>query len=164
MAEYYRPNAGIVVFNRQRKVLLCLRNDIADAWQFPQGGIEKGEIPLQAALRELKEETSITSVIPVKTLTQPARYRFTPKIIQSMRQRGFENVGQDMYWNLVFFTGSDAEINLQTENQEFSAYRWGTLTEAHQLIAKFKKPAYAVAVQEFAPIIAQYIVPDEEKV
>ena len=164
MTEYYRPNAGIVVFNRERKVLLCQRNDIAGAWQFPQGGIEKGEMPLQAALRELKEETSITSVIPVKTLTKPARYRFTPEIIVSMQQRGFNNVGQDMYWSLVFYTGDDNEINLQTESPEFSSYHWGTLEEAYQLIAEFKKTAYAVAVQEFAPIIAQYIVPNEENI
>lgn len=162
MAEYYRPNAGIVIFNRQRKVLLCLRNDIAGAWQFPQGGIEKGETPLQAALRELKEETSVTSVSPVKTLNKAARYRFTPEIIASMQQRGFNNVGQDMFWTLAFFEGEDTEINLQTEHPEFSSFRWGTIEEAYQLIADFKKPAYAVAIEEFAPIISQYTFPTDK--
>lgn len=160
MTEYYRPNAGIVLFNRQRKVLLCLRNDVAGAWQFPQGGIERGEIPLQAALRELEEETSVVSVVPIKTLDKPARYRFTPEIIASMQRRGFNNAGQDMYWTLAFFNGEDNEINLQTEHPEFSAFRWGTIEEAYQLIADFKKPAYERAVREFAPLIAQYEIPD----
>lgn len=163
MAEYYRPNAGIVVFNRQRKVLLCLRNDITNAWQFPQGGIEKGETPLQAALRELKEETSVTSVLPIKTLNKAARYRFTPEIIASMQQKGFNNVGQDMYWTLAFFEGEDSEINLQTEHPEFSSFRWGTIKEAYKLIADFKKSAYEIAVKEFAPIIAEYIYPIDKQ-
>ena len=67
--KIYRNCAGIIIFNTDKKVLVCARNDASDFnWQFPQGGIENNEKPSQAALRELKEETSITSVKPVKCL------------------------------------------------------------------------------------------------
>lgn len=73
MTELFRPNAGIVVFNKEGKVLLCQRSDKAGAWQFPQGGIETGETPAEAAKRELQEETSLKNVILVQTLkTLPA--------------------------------------------------------------------------------------------
>ena len=67
MAEY-RLNAGIVVFNRQGKVLLCRRKGWPDAWQFPQGGIDTGETAEQAAVRELREETSLSGLKHIKTL------------------------------------------------------------------------------------------------
>lgn len=161
MADIYRRNAGIVVFNRKRQVLLCKRNDVADSWQFPQGGIEEGETVAQAALRELKEETSLTNVTLVKSLDIPARYTFPPHIIKSMQRRGFKNIGQDIYWSLVFFGGDDAKINLQTAEPEFSEYRWGTLDEACRLIIPFKKTAYEAAKTAFEPLISAYVFPTE---
>lgn len=156
MLGNYRRNAGIVVFNRQRRILLCKRNDIADAWQFPQGGIESGETVAQAALRELKEETSLTDVQLIKSLDKPARYTFPPQVIESMKRRGFTNIGQDIYWSLVFFGGDDAKINLQTAEAEFDEYSWETMEEACKRIVDFKKAAYEVARAEFDDIIRQY--------
>jgi len=156
MAEYYRLNAGIVVFNKARRVLLCKRNDVKDSWQFPQGGIDEGETPKEAAFRELREETSLTDVTWVTTLTEPARYRFTPEIIASMQKRGYHNVGQDMYWSLFYFDGSDDKINLDTENPEFDEFCWTTLEEAYNLVVDFKKPAYHMAVNKFTKLIEQY--------
>lgn len=161
MSGIYRRNAGIVVFNRQRRVLLCKRNDVADSWQFPQGGIEEGETVAQAALRELKEETSLTNVTLVQSLDTPARYTFPPQIIESMQRRGYKNIGQDIYWSLVFFGGDDAEINLQTAEPEFSEYRWGTLDEACRLIIPFKKTAYEAARAAFEDIIQNHPFPSE---
>lgn len=159
MIETYRLNAGVVVFNRQRKVLVCRRSDEDDAWQFPQGGIEKGETPSEAALRELHEETSICSVTLVKTLAQSAKYRFPPDVLAFTQSLGWKHVGQDMFWSLVYFYGDDTEINLDTEGHEFNAFRWVSLHEAYDLIVDFKKQAYAVAVQEFSPLIEQYAFP-----
>lgn len=161
MSGIYRRNAGIVVFNRQRRVLLCKRNDVADSWQFPQGGIEEGETVAQAALRELKEETSLTNVTLVKSLETPARYTFPPQIIESMQRRGYPNIGQDIYWSLVFFDGDDAEINLKTAEPEFSEYRWSTLDEACRLIIPFKKTAYEAARAAFVNLIQNYKFPSE---
>lgn len=158
MADEYRRNAGIVVFNRHGKVLLCKRNDVADSWQFPQGGIEKDETPSEAALRELKEETSLENVKLVCTLQQPVRYRFPERILASMRARGFNNVGQEMYWSLCFFNGSDNEINLNTAEPEFSAFRWMSFDEVYELIVDFKKEAYAKARTSFQKIIENYLL------
>ncbi len=159
MIETYRLNAGVVVFNRQRKVLVCRRTDKDDAWQFPQGGIEKGETPTEAALRELCEETSVCSVKLVKTLTQSVKYRFPPDVLAFTQSLGWKNVGQDMFWSLFYFYGDDSEINLNTAEREFNAFRWVSLPEAYDLIIDFKKQAYAVAVQEFTPLIEQYAFP-----
>lgn len=153
MNEVFRLNAGAVVFNRFHRILLCERADIPGSWQFPQGGIEEGETPAQAATRELFEETSIKSVIRVKTLSTPARYRFPPQVLKSMRERGFMNSGQDIYWSLFFFDGDEAEINLRTQTPEFCRYKWATLQEALDLIVDFKKDVYQVAVNEFSHIV-----------
>lgn len=161
MSELYRRNAGIVVFNRKRQVLLCKRNDVADSWQFPQGGIENGETVTQAALRELKEETSLHNVVLVKSLNVPARYTFPPRILASMQRRGYANVGQDIYWSLVYFDGDDSEINLQTAEPEFSAYQWSDFQTACDLIVDFKKTAYFAARDAFEPIINRFELPTD---
>lgn len=156
MAEWFRRNAGIVVFRKDKKVLLCLRNDMKNSWQFPQGGIENGETPEQAATRELQEETSLSGLKRIATLQEAARYRFPQEVIDSMQKRGFTNSGQDMYWTLFYFSGSDDEINLNTEAPEFSSYKWGTLEEAVDLSVDFKKPAYNKMYQAFKPLIDNY--------
>ncbi len=153
MAEWYRRNAGIVVFNPNHKVLVCQRADIKDSWQFPQGGIEQGETVKQAAARELREETSLTNVKHIISLETPARYTFPPQVISSMQKRGFTNVGQDMFWSLFLFEGDDSEINLQTQEPEFKNFKWVSMQEAYDLCVDFKKPAYRVAVTEFLPYI-----------
>lgn len=157
MSEVFRPNAGIVVFNKDGKVLLCERSDEKGAWQFPQGGIERGETPLQAAKRELNEETSLKNVVPVKTLTEPAPYRFPPAVLALTQSRGWPYVGQKMYWSLFYFDGDESEINLDTKDKEFCAWQWGTLEQAYDLIVDFKKSAYIVALNEFAPLIVQWL-------
>ena len=157
MTEEFRPNAGIVVFNRAGQVLLCQRSDEVEAWQFPQGGIEKGETPQEAAKRELYEETSLKNVVPVQTLTEPVSYRFPPTVLALTQSRGWHYVGQKMYWSLFYFGGKDTEINLNTEGQEFKAWRWTTFAEACALIVGFKKTAYAVAAENFEPVIAQWL-------
>ena len=157
MKDNFRPNAGIVVFNKDGKVLLCERSDKKGAWQFPQGGIERGETPSQAAKRELKEETSLKNVVPVKTLSEPASYRFPPDVLTLTQSRGWQYIGQKMYWSLFYFAGDDSEINLDTKDKEFCAWRWGTLEQAYDMIVDFKKPAYAVALSEFAAFIPQWL-------
>lgn len=156
MTEWFRRNAGIVVFRADKKVLLCQRSDMEDSWQFPQGGIEEGETPEQAAARELREETSLLGLQHVATLTEAARYRFPPAVIASMQKRGFNNAGQDMYWSLFYFDGTDAAINLNTETPEFKAFKWTSLEEAVELAVDFKKPAYQKMYQAFKKLIAEY--------
>ena len=153
MFAEYRPNAGIVVSDSQGRVLLCLRKGTTDSWQFPQGGIEEGETPRQAAIRELREETSLSEVTPIKTLDFPAYYDFPADVALKLRYEGKKYKGQAMYWTLFLLTGKESQINLNTPEPEFSAYRWATLPEAYDLIVDFKKTAYAVALKEFLPLL-----------
>lgn len=153
MNKEYRLNAGIVVFNSIGKVLLCDRADQkAASWQFPQGGIEKEESPLNAARRELYEETGIKSVKPVAQMPQPLRYDFPKYFKMPFR-------GQEQYWTLFYFSGDEREINLQinTEEIEFRNYKWADIDEAPKLIVDFKKEVYNKVVSYFQPLIVDFL-------
>lgn len=154
MEKHFRKNAGVVVFNAQKKVLMCRRvQPKTDGWQFPQGGIEPGETPLQAAQRELFEETSITSVVAVKTIDYALRYEFPENVKQKFRSKEILSDGQDQYWSLFYFTGHDDEINLHTAEPEFDEFAWKDIEEAPDLVWKVKKDVYTKMVKEFKPII-----------
>lgn len=155
MSEY-RPNAGIVVFNGNKKVLLCRRIGWSDAWQFPQGGIDKNETPSEAAVRELQEETSLCGLKLIKTLDEGVCYDFPPEIAKNLNYEKRHYVGQKMYWSLFYFNGADSEINLQTKEPEFDDFCWTSLKKACEMIVDFKKKAYLKAFDEFSDIIENY--------
>ncbi len=155
--KHYRKNAGIVVFNRERKVLLCERvGNFKNAWQFPQGGIDKGETAVEAAVRELREETSLISVKYVASLPQPLTYDFPPEIKKSNASRGIFNDGQEQYWSLFLLTGNDKEINLQTGEPEFKSWRWTDIETAADNVVDFKKNVYQQVIKYFKPLIEKY--------
>lgn len=156
MAGVYRKNVGIAVFNKDQKVLMCARADKPGfAWQFPQGGIDNGETPLEAAYRELKEETGITSVEFVAQLNKPLRYDFPTEILENFKKLGRNNIGQEQYWVLFYFYGEDSEIDFAThpEEIEFKAYEWVDISEAPQRIVPFKKDVYQKVAKAFQPYI-----------
>lgn len=158
MSEVYRQCAGAVVFNTDGKVLLCSRIDVSgEHWQFPQGGIEAGETPETAARRELFEETSIQSVLPVYTDEFPNRYTFPDDVIKRFESRGIYTAGQDIYFTLFYFNGKDNEINLNTRQPEFKSYIWQDLQFAASHIVSFKKAVYEKISKRFAPLIQQYL-------
>lgn len=147
----YRKNVGIVVFNKDKKVLMCARNDKKTAhWQFPQGGIDAGETPLEAAYRELKEETGITSVQFVFITENSFKYEFPDKI------KGRDHIGQDQFWTLFYFTGDDAEIDINGDNPEFSNFEWTDIISAPNKIVAFKQNVYKQMVSIFMPLIEDY--------
>ena len=154
MEKIFRPNAGIVVFRADQKVLMCRRiHPKIDGWQFPQGGIDQDESPQEAAVRELREETSITSVQLVATLDKPLCYEFPEDVKEKFRQKGIFNDGQAQYWSLFYFTGTDQEINLATAEPEFDEFSWKDIEEAPNLVWEIKRDVYRQVVKEFAPII-----------
>ena len=155
--KQYRKCAGIIVFNKDKKVLICARNDAKGLnWQFPQGGVESDEQPLNAALRELKEETSISSVNSVKTLSYGMKYDFPDYVLKHSKGIGKKYDGQEIYWNLLYFYGNDDEIDLNTKEPEFKAYEWVEPREAVERIIDFKKSVYKSAIQELEQTILSY--------
>ena len=161
MADSYRKNAGIVVFRADKKVLVCKRIGASGTkcWQFPQGGIEPKETPLEAAYRELKEETGLSSVKEVFHLDEPIAYDYPPDVLESMKKKGFDDIGQAQYWTLFYFSGSDNEIDFCTNPKEieFSDYQWIDIRQAPYLVWEPKKAAYAEMVSKFAPVIECFV-------
>ena len=158
MSRHFRPCAGAIVFNKDGKVFLGSRIETAnDRWQFPPGGIEAGEIPAEAASRELYEETGISSVELVYTDVEPTRYEFSAEIKENFRKRGIFNDGQDIYFSLFYFTGNEKDIHLDMPHPEFKRYKWDTLEFAVFNVIDFKKEAYSAAAQRMAPLIKDYI-------
>ena len=154
----YRKNAGIVVFNRDKKVLMCERieGESGKSWQFPQGGMEQGETPEAAARRELKEETSVTSVRLIAQIKEGLKYDFPPEIKERFSHRGIDTDGQEQFWSLFLFEGNESEINLKTAEPEFKNWRWNDIAEADKHVIAFKQEIYRRVIKEFAPIIEKF--------
>ena len=147
----YRPCVGIVVFNAEGKVWLGQRLGTAAPhnWQFPQGGMDKGEQALAAAKRELEEETGMRSVTLLAQTPDWILYDFPPEIMESGAGRGFQ--GQKQIWFAFRFDGSDDEINLTAHAPvEFSAWRWADLQGAIDTVVPFKRSVYEQVATAFA--------------
>ena len=154
MTKLYRRNVGVIVC-RDNKVLLCARADRSDMqWQFPQGGIEKDEDIVEAAKRELFEETGISSVTFRTKMPISLKYDF-PK--GDKRHCFAPYSGQEQSWVLFDFVGDDSEINFFTnpEEIEFKAFEWVDISEAPKRIVAFKKDVYQKVAEYFSPIIKE---------
>jgi putative (di)nucleoside polyphosphate hydrolase len=160
----YRDCVGIVVFNQEGNVFIGRRKAEGDPdqsaalgapWQFPQGGIDKGEDPLRAALRELYEETSISAVSLLAEAPEWIYYDL-PDAALGIAFKG-KYRGQRQRWFAFAFTGKDSEIDVATpgggkHKAEFEAWRWERLSRTPGLIVPFKKQAYEKVVEAFADI------------
>ena len=154
----YRSNAGVVVFRGDGKVLFCKRLDnYVKNWQFPQGGIDKGETAEHAAFRELKEETSVVSVTRVAEYPEVVRYDFPDYVKAKNIQRGIFNDGQEQHWFLLFFEGNDSEINLKTKDQEFCDYQWIDIMSTPDMVVEFKYEVYSKIADYFSLKIKEYL-------
>lgn len=140
----YRRCVAIILI-KQELILACERNDIRGAWQIPQGGVNANEAPLNAAKRELFEETNITSVEFIKHSSKSYSYNF---IQDTPEYDGFKYVGQDVEFFVFKFIGFDSEINLSTHHAEFINWKWMSPHELSDNIIDFKKKAYIAALKD----------------
>ncbi len=147
----YRPCAGVMLLNRDGRVFVGQRLDSTlEAWQMPQGGIDEGEEPVDAAVRELREETG---VLPDKVrLIAEAPGEFLYDLPDDMIGRIWKGKwrGQRQRWFLFAFDGEDADIDIATPEPEFRAWRWAEPTDLPTMIVPFKKTLYQQVLAAFA--------------
>lgn len=146
----YRPCVGVMLVNTDGQVFVGQRKDWKDpAWQMPQGGIDDGETPLQAALRELWEETGVTTdLVSVEAETLDwVTYELPHEIVPKMW--GGKYRGQKQKWVLMRFNGTDDQVDIATEHPEFSEWRWLPADELLDTIVPFKRAVYESVLSEF---------------
>ena len=155
----YRPCVGAAVFNRAGSVFVGRRidgpehTDATHVWQMPQGGIDRGEDPWPAALRELYEETNIRSVEQLGEISEWLKYDLPPELVGQAWKGKYR--GQKQKWYALRFTGDDSEIDVATpgggaHEPEFVEWRWEPMQNLAKLVVPFKRVTYQRIVKEFA--------------
>ncbi len=150
----YRPNVGVMLVNGQGHVFVGQRTDSdIPAWQMPQGGVDKGETPRDAALRELQEETGVCPTqVTVEAETKGwVTYDLPHDVVPRIWKGRYR--GQEQKWFLMRFSGSDDQINIDTEHREFSEWRWLAADQLVDNIVPFKRAVYEQVMSEFGPLL-----------
>ena len=147
-----RSGVGIIVLNNEDKVFVAKRIDNPkNYWQMPQGGINKGEDFYTAALRELKEETSIISVKLVKEIEGSFTYILPDHLIGIIWKGRFK--GQKQKWFVMKFIGDETEINIKTKHPEFLDWKWIDLEDLTKIAVPFKLEVYKKITSEIKKLL-----------
>ena len=147
-----RNGVGIVLLNKQNKVFVARRIDNPkNFWQMPQGGVDKGEDFLTAALRELKEETNIKNVRLIKEIDGITTYELPDHLLGIIWKGKFK--GQKQKWFLMKFIGNEKEININTKNPEFLDWKWIDLDQITEVVVNFKLHVYKELKEKVKKII-----------
>ena len=147
-----RSGVGIVVLNKENKIFVAKRIDNKkNFWQMPQGGVDKGEDFYEAAIRELKEETSIKSVSLIKKIDGLLTYHLPNELLGIIWKGKFR--GQRQKWFITKFLGKDDEINLDTQHPEFIDWKWIDPNDLPEVIVEFKKELYLNLLKEINQVI-----------
>jgi len=147
-----RSGVGIIVLNQENKVFVAKRIDNPkNFWQMPQGGIDKNENFFTAALRELKEETSIVSVKLIKEIDDKFTYILPDHLIGIIWKGKFK--GQIQKWFIMRFVGNESEINIKTKHPEFLDWKWIDLKDLTKIAVNFKLEVYKQVKSEVLKIL-----------
>ncbi len=161
----YRPCVGVMLVNSQGLVFVGRRRNkrqpehVAPGheWQMPQGGIDPGEQPYAAALRELREETNVRSVELIAEAPDWYSYDLPQDVAKKAWRGGYR--GQTQKWFALRFTGDESEIDIHDpgpgHKPEFDAWRWEDVARLPELIIPFKRQVYEQVVAALAPLIVR---------
>lgn len=144
----YRPCVGLMLLNQDNHVFVAKRIDTrAEAWQMPQGGIDEGETPQEAAQREMREEIGTDNAKIIAESVGWLEYDLPEDLIPKLWDGKYR--GQKQKWFALRYLGKDADINIDTETPEFIEWKWVAMKELPELIVPFKRDLYQRLVQEF---------------
>jgi len=144
----YRPNVAAILQDAEGRVLVCERFNLPGAWQFPQGGVDKGESRDEALVRELAEELSLTTD-DYRLLASKGPYRYL--FGNGRKKKGFD--GQEQTYFLARFTATADRIDVHTKHQEFQAFRWIDPAEFNLAwLPGFKRDVYRAVLRDFFEI------------
>jgi putative (di)nucleoside polyphosphate hydrolase len=149
----YRLGVGVMILNQKNKIFIAKRADLAHSvdqalvWQMPQGGVDYGEDPYLAALREMKEEIGTNDVTLLAETKDWAYYDLPEELAGKLWNGRF--VGQKQKWYLFRYDGYDKDINIHTPHPEFCEWKWASPSEVLDLIVAFKRDLYYYLVHEF---------------
>ncbi|KAK6134144.1 hypothetical protein DH2020_032094 [Rehmannia glutinosa] len=139
----YRPNVGVCLINDDNMVFVASKLNVPGAWQMPQGGIEEGEEPQSAAIRELREETGVVTAEIIDEVPGWLTYDFPPAVKAKVNR----------LWFLMRLTADESEINLANGeiDQEFSEWKWASPEEVIEQAVDYKRPTYEEVMKAFRP-------------
>ena len=147
-----RKGVGIVLLNNKNKVFVAKRIDNPkNFWQMPQGGVDGDENYYEAALRELKEETSVASVELIQEIDKKLTYILPDHLIGIIWRGRFK--GQTQKWFAMRFIGNESEISINTKNPEFLDWKWIDLEDLTKIAVNFKLDVYKNLKQEVSKIL-----------
>ena len=147
-----RNGVGIVVLNKENKVFVAKRIDNPkDFWQMPQGGVNKGEDFLNAAFRELEEETGMKKVKLIQEIEGIMTYELPEHLLGIIWKGRYK--GQKQKWFLMKYLGSDKEINIKTKKPEFLEWKWIDLSMITEVVVDFKLHVYRELKEKIQKII-----------
>ena len=147
-----RSGVGIVILNKENKIFVAKRIDNPkNFWQMPQGGVDENENFYTAALRELKEETSIVSVKLIKEIEDKLTYILPDHLIGIIWKGKFK--GQKQKWYIMKFVGNESEINIKTKHPEFLDWKWIDLDDLTKIVVNFKLEMYKHVESEVKKIL-----------
>ncbi|MHA7815911.1 MAG: RNA pyrophosphohydrolase [Pseudohaliea sp.] len=162
-AQGFRPNVGIVIANDHGQLLWARRVGGRDAWQFPQGGINRGEKPEQALYRELEEEVGLgPEAVEIMACTRGwLRYRLPKRFIR--KHQDPVCIGQKQKWYLLRLVADESAIRLDhNARPEFDHWQWVSYWYPLGQVVYFKRDVYRRALHELAPTLGERLPPDGE--